>query len=528
MSGVSDKHGFPDSIYNAYASSTDLSPIPQYGSYSEYLRQAEKTYTDIEHLNIRLDSDTKYKPVDLSRTATYAIDIGQFGTPIEDYSFSIRGHSPINDRDALNNLLVTATPGTKLRVLFFYHRPDEDVGLFYLAQFYDINPRIIRDHSPRSTVLSIHDTSPPYMPSEASFSPIQLFRSIATRGKRTNIILASNPNLDFKTVLVFICQGNSCYSQNVVNRDILYPTQYMSPDLLGNWCHPRNDAETCFLRLCRLNSDELAACVSQPILTILPLVRTFALEASQDLLQLRKHLFRCGLGEAGQETEAITNRKPENHWGPSTADPFETFQWVNDRFLTSFNSLNDHVGAPWLDFSASHLEYASRLVATSMADVKRVRNNFTELREMLKEFSAHVAAKESIHEARRSVAQAESVNQLTRLAFIFIPLTFASSLFGMNIREWQDTNIPQFKWFIVTAISCTTLTTVLAMLFARWAPTVRGWILEYHGMGRAILHFFMAWTVRILLTIVITIPGKIREYVRNRRIRKEQEKMEAV
>lgn len=36
-----------------------------------------------------------------------------------------------------------------------------------------------------------------------------------------------------------------------------------------------------------------------------------------------------------------------------------------------------------------------------------------------------------------SVSQAEEVNRLTKMAAIFIPLSFTASIFGMNVREWN-------------------------------------------------------------------------------------------
>ena len=43
----------------------------------------------------------------------------------------------------------------------------------------------------------------------------------------------------------------------------------------------------------------------------------------------------------------------------------------------------------------------------------------------------------SLEQSKRSIAQAESVKQINVLAFIFIPLSFAASLFGMNVSELE-------------------------------------------------------------------------------------------
>lgn len=56
----------------------------------------------------------------------------------------------------------------------------------------------------------------------------------------------------------------------------------------------------------------------------------------------------------------------------------------------------------------------------------------------------------SIIDSRKSIAEAESVSKLTELAFIFIPLTFAASVFSMSIEELQKP-APLYK-FVITAI----------------------------------------------------------------------------
>jgi hypothetical protein len=47
----------------------------------------------------------------------------------------------------------------------------------------------------------------------------------------------------------------------------------------------------------------------------------------------------------------------------------------------------------------------------------------------------------SIIESKNAIAQAESISKLTELAFIFIPLSFTSSLFGMQIKVGLDLGI---------------------------------------------------------------------------------------
>jgi hypothetical protein len=66
----------------------------------------------------------------------------------------------------------------------------------------------------------------------------------------------------------------------------------------------------------------------------------------------------------------------------------------------------------------------------------------------------------SLIEAHKSIEQAESVNNLTLLAFIFAPLSFAASLFGMNVQEVNESG-PRVVYFVATALPM-----VLVSIFA--------------------------------------------------------------
>ena len=56
----------------------------------------------------------------------------------------------------------------------------------------------------------------------------------------------------------------------------------------------------------------------------------------------------------------------------------------------------------------------------------------------------------SIEESRRSIEEAISVKRLTQLAFVFIPLSFVTSVFGMNVQEISGTGV-KIWIFVVTA-----------------------------------------------------------------------------
>jgi Mg2+ and Co2+ transporter CorA len=60
----------------------------------------------------------------------------------------------------------------------------------------------------------------------------------------------------------------------------------------------------------------------------------------------------------------------------------------------------------------------------------------------------------NIRESKKGLQQAERVGSLTRLAFVFIPLTFVTSLFSMNVTTFATPN-PSIGVFFAVAIPFT-------------------------------------------------------------------------
>ena len=75
------------------------------------------------------------------------------------------------------------------------------------------------------------------------------------------------------------------------------------------------------------------------------------------------------------------------------------------------------------------------------------------------------AALLSLEESAKSIKEAESVGRLTQLAFIFVPLTFTTGVFGMNITPF-GVNAPLWKFWI-TAILVSVGALALWSMFKR-------------------------------------------------------------
>ncbi|KAF3122254.1 hypothetical protein TWF569_002211 [Orbilia oligospora] len=499
---------FPSSVLRSNAILKEIAKEPQYESYKEFLDAAEGTFSDIKWARQDFENDFYRHKTGMkhSRGAVYAVDIIES----DPHTHTVVSSEPQTTSAGVEKLLSNAAPMTKMRIVIFDHGKVYDKTLVgEIAGFYDINPRNLRDHffqHQSETVISnlnleVRNTYPGYLPSESRFSPLQLERTILTRPKKTTFLIP-NKKAEYPTVIVFIWSPLKRYSTNVVNRDLITPSQMIPRHCLSSSYQPSNDAETFLLRLFHYTNFELEACISQPILVVQPFLRTYLLEISQDIKQIRDHVAVKGLNEIMEDREFSDWDEAGSNWGTPKDMPFRAFQKLNDSFVGSVRSIQDHMSTPWVNHLKPNMEFAHAAAETIMKDVARIQDQMKDLRTKVNDLSAYSAAQESINEARKSVAQAESVTQLTRLAFIYIPLTYATSLFGINISEWQDETMPSGKWFIMTSVICTLITIASALLLARGSNFIQ----RHGGLVSAIWYGFKKCLVMGIFYTLVTFP----------------------
>ncbi|KAF2811968.1 uncharacterized protein BDZ99DRAFT_569903 [Mytilinidion resinicola] len=68
----------------------------------------------------------------------------------------------------------------------------------------------------------------------------------------------------------------------------------------------------------------------------------------------------------------------------------------------------------------------------------------------------------SISESKKAIEQAKRVGKLTFLAFIFVPLSFTTSFFGMNVKEFSKAT--SLWWWAVFTVTVFILTITLFFL----------------------------------------------------------------
>lgn len=76
--------------------------------------------------------------------------------------------------------------------------------------------------------------------------------------------------------------------------------------------------------------------------------------------------------------------------------------------------------------------------------------------------SSSLTSNMALLDSRRSIAEAQSVTKLTELAFFYIPLTFAATLFGMQIEEFE--NRAPLSVFIGLGIAFTALSYLVRLV----------------------------------------------------------------
>jgi hypothetical protein len=109
---------------------------------------------------------------------------------------------------------------------------------------------------------------------------------------------------------------------------------------------------------------------------------------------------------------------------------------------------------------AMNLENAKNLTGApetpASLDVVRFEDlirEFTILEDQLSKASDSMMSTTNLLDSRRSIQEAKTVTRLTELAFVFIPLTFSATLFGMQIEQFNDR--APLSTFILIALTVT-------------------------------------------------------------------------
>ncbi|KAJ5728018.1 hypothetical protein N7493_004348 [Penicillium malachiteum] len=100
-------------------------------------------------------------------------------------------------------------------------------------------------------------------------------------------------------------------------------------------------------------------------------------------------------------------------------------------------------------------------------DLKRLLRDVKRMRDRLRGTSASLTSNMGLLDSRRSIDEAHAVTRLTELAFIFIPLSFAASVFGMQIKPLANP-VPIWWFFVVAVVATGCSYTMRIVMRSQW------------------------------------------------------------
>lgn len=119
-----------------------------------------------------------------------------------------------------------------------------------------------------------------------------------------------------------------------------------------------------------------------------------------------------------------------------------------------------HLLDPGMDSASARAEQNSDgNISRGFQDVSQ---QIDQMLHRLSQASMSLTSNMALLDSRRSIAEAQAVTKLTELAFFFIPLTFAASLFGMQIEQFE--NRAPLSTFIALGVGFTALSYMVRLL----------------------------------------------------------------
>ncbi|OGM49812.1 hypothetical protein ABOM_001491 [Aspergillus bombycis] len=107
--------------------------------------------------------------------------------------------------------------------------------------------------------------------------------------------------------------------------------------------------------------------------------------------------------------------------------------------------------------------------------VRSVLDLFDQINQMLarlRRASSSLTSNMGLLDSRRSIDEAHAITRLTELAFLFIPLSFSTSVFGMQIEPFKD-SAPVWKFFVVASAVTTFAYLMRLTMRSQWLASLK-------------------------------------------------------
>lgn len=229
-----------------------------------------------------------------------------------------------------------------------------------------------------------------------------------------------------------------------------------------------------------LSPEAVEAANANPIEYIFPYARLLALQISSQMTSLGDRI-------QAEEIDAGIVEEMSAIW--------KKLKDLREGLNVSISSLRRH-SSPSSTYSELLRDYEELL-----NDVKQREIDF-------KDVLNHKVSLLALKESMESIRQAEIVRRLSQLAFVFIPLTFVTSCFGMNLTVLGSGN---GKMWLFCVISVTLTVTILLISVYSWRVAHSRFLEENTRPVRALLRlakYLPAETMWMIL-FMISRPSKI-------------------
>ena len=176
------------------------------------------------------------------------------------------------------------------------------------------------------------------------------------------------------------------------------------------------------------------SCVDLPLLAVFQMVR-------QDTVTLLGHIHHVldRIGSGSMDERMMQEQL--GHW-----------RSVLGRLQADLPALEESMGRFFAFPYSSDPEAGPRAPPPPLTEaLQKLRADISAMTDRCHKAQESLRAEMSLLESKRGIQEAESVARLTELAFLFIPMTFAASLFSMQVRELADSPPPVYA-FIVAAL----------------------------------------------------------------------------
>lgn len=189
------------------------------------------------------------------------------------------------------------------------------------------------------------------------------------------------------------------------------------------------------------NEDQIRAANAEPFLYIQPFIKILAEDLSTKVLELR-HLHRKFLSS-----------RPTKEGIPL----LESVAKATELLCSELHDFDSFI-QKFRDFRASDAQVSSAQQEDPISYCEEVLEDGRRTTKLSREMLQTNFSLWSIRDSNRSIEEAESLKRLTQLAFIFVPLSFVTSFFGMNVQELSGDGVKLWI-FLVTAVcmGCSTI-----------------------------------------------------------------------